>query len=70
MANFHMQMFQKNYFFLNTMFMSSYNIMCPDNPEETQVIVSSMNMGYDLRSAAHVDIVVPSHRTDWGMRSL
>ena len=22
-----------------------------------------------LRSAAHVNIVVPSHRTDWGLRS-
>ena len=22
-----------------------------------------------LRSAAHCDIVVPSHRTDWGLRS-
>ena len=22
-----------------------------------------------LKSAAHVDIVVPSHRTDWGLRS-
>ena len=68
MANFHMQMFQTFHFiyFVNTIFVSSYNIMYTENPEETQVIVSSMNMGYDLRSAAHVYFVVPSHRTDLG----
>ena len=31
-------------FFLNTIFVSSH--MYPENPEGTQVIVGSMNMGY------------------------
>ena len=31
-------------FFFNTIFMSSH--MYPENPEGTQVIVGSMNMGY------------------------
>ena len=31
-------------FFLNTIFVPSH--MYPENPEETQVIVGSMNMGY------------------------
>ena len=32
------------YFFFNTIFVSSH--MYPENPEGTQVIVGSMNMGY------------------------
>ena len=34
------------FFFLNTIFVSSH--MYPENPEGTQVIVGSMNMGYML----------------------
>ena len=36
------QLFQ--FFFFNTIFVSSH--MYPENPEGTQVIVGSMNMGY------------------------
>ena len=38
--------------FLNTSFVyQANNIMYPENPEETQVIVGSMNMGYDIYPA-------------------
>ena len=33
-------------FFLNTIFISSH--MYPENPKGTQVIISSVNMGYDI----------------------
>ena len=38
--------FVSKYLFFNTIFVSSH--MCPENPEGTQVIVGSMNMGYDI----------------------
>ena len=42
------------FFFFNTIFVSSH--MYPENPEGTQVIVGSMNMGYisdTARNRAH-----------------
>ena len=38
-------------YFLNTIFVSSH--MYTGNPEETQVIIGSMNMGYDIAYIRH-----------------
>ena len=45
-------------FFFNTIFVSSH--MYPENPEGTQVIVGSMNMGYDIYPT------LPIEPTNWG----
>ena len=40
-----------NQFFLNTFFVSSHIIIYPENPERTQVIIGSINMGYISNTA-------------------